>query len=224
MLYEVITNIFNNRSPASVNDILRVVRLNKRMSMRLSSALIAWLSADCEIPSWAAALVKLSSLAKTIKNRITSYNVCYTKLLRITQAKKPEQMRAAMILLMPIVDAYHQELSREGAIDFDDMIGQAYAYVRDGLFQSRWKYILIDEYQDISLPRAKLVKALRNQQPEGSLFCVGDDWQSIYRFTGSDIHLTSGFPSVITSYSIHYTKLYECISNNQYLKPCQRMW
>lgn len=114
---------------------------------------------------------------------------------KIAQAKKPEQMRAAMILLMPIVDAYHQELAREGAIDFDDMIGRAYAYVRDGLFQSRWKYILIDEYQDISLPRAKLVKALRDQQSEASLFCVGDDWQSIYRFTGSDIHLTSGFPS-----------------------------
>ena len=114
---------------------------------------------------------------------------------KIAHAKKPDQMQAAMTLLMPIVDAYHQELTNEGAIDFDDMIGLAYGYVRDGLFQSRWKYILIDEYQDISLPRAKLVKALRDQQPEGSLFCVGDDWQSIYRFTGSDIHLTSGFPT-----------------------------
>lgn len=112
---------------------------------------------------------------------------------KIIQAKKPDQMKAAMALLKPIVEAYQQALVSEGAIDFDDMIGLAYNYVRDGLYQSRWKYILIDEYQDISLPRAKLVKALRDQRPDASLFCVGDDWQSIYRFTGSDIHLTSEF-------------------------------
>lgn len=56
---------------------------------------------------------------------------------KIAHAKKPDQMQAAMTLLMPIVDAYHQELTNEGAIDFDDMIGLAYGYVRDGLFQSR---------------------------------------------------------------------------------------
>lgn len=95
---------------------------------------------------------------------------------KIAQASKPDQMQAGMSLLMPVVDAYHAVLAQEKTIDFDDMIGRAYGYIQDGLFQSRWKYILIDEYQDISLPRARLVKALRDQQPEGSLFCVGDDW------------------------------------------------
>jgi DNA helicase-4 len=51
----------------------------------------------------------------------------------------------------------------------------------------------VDEFQDISLGRAGLIRALRGQVQGAKLFCVGDDWQSIYRFTGSDISLTTDF-------------------------------
>ena len=46
--------------------------------------------------------------------------------------------------------------------------------------------MIIDEYQDISKARYELIKALRSQS-DFNLFCVGDDWQSIYRFAGSDV-------------------------------------
>ena len=52
---------------------------------------------------------------------------------------------------------------------------------------------MVDEFQDISASRARLLKALMAQQANASLFCVGDDWQSIYRFTGSDVSLTKDF-------------------------------
>ena len=55
------------------------------------------------------------------------------------------------------------------------------------------KFILIDEFQDISTSRATLVKALVEKSKRCSLFCVGDDWQSIYRFTGSDLRFTNNF-------------------------------
>jgi DNA helicase IV len=56
-----------------------------------------------------------------------------------------------------------------------------------------FKLILVDECQDMSQERAKLIKALLNKSPDANLFAVGDDWQSIYRFTGSDIDVFTRF-------------------------------
>jgi methionyl aminopeptidase len=55
-----------------------------------------------------------------------------------------------------------------------------------------WKHydcILVDEFQDISVDRYKFLQALRSDEPRTKLYCVGDDWQSIFRFTGSDMSL-----------------------------------
>jgi hypothetical protein len=51
----------------------------------------------------------------------------------------------------------------------------------------------VDEFQDIARGRAELIRGLRSQIDDCKLFCVGDDWQSIYRFTGSDLSLMTRF-------------------------------
>ena len=106
------------------------------------------------------------------------------------------QLSAAAQLLAPIYDSYQQQLAASATIDFDDMINLAIDHVDSGRFVVPWRYLLVDEFQDISAPRARLLKALRQQQPDGSLFCVGDDWQSIYRFAGSDIRFTAQFSAM----------------------------
>jgi DNA helicase-4 len=111
----------------------------------------------------------------------------------IGSSANSKQVRAALKLLQPIYKDYQSHLAKSEQIDFDDMIGKALEYVSASRFKSDWKYILVDEFQDISDPRARLVIALRDSVPDSSLFCVGDDWQSIYRFTGSDIHYTTSF-------------------------------
>lgn len=73
------------------------------------------------------------------------------------------------------------------------MILRAAAHVEEGRYQSPFGHVLVDEFQDISRSRARLVKALLAQRADARLFAVGDDWQSIYRFTGSDIHLMRAF-------------------------------
>ena len=105
----------------------------------------------------------------------------------------PNQLRHALKNLMPIYEAYQKFLAKNRHIDFDDMIGRAIEYVETGRFVPHWRYILVDEFQDISDPRARLVNALKKSADACSLFCVGDDWQSIYRFTGSDIRFTTAF-------------------------------
>ena len=58
---------------------------------------------------------------------------------------------------------------------------------------SPFGYILVDEFQDISPARARLLKALLDKSPGSQLFAVGDDWQAIYRFGGSDIAVMREF-------------------------------
>lgn len=66
-----------------------------------------------------------------------------------------------------------------------------------GKFNKRYKYILLDEFQDMSIGRYQLLRAIRVQNPGVKLYAVGDDWQSIYRFTGSDL-------SIITQFEKHF--------------------
>lgn len=109
------------------------------------------------------------------------------------QHEDHERMEAAAFLFEPIYEVYQQHLRDTATIDFEDMIGKAIEYVEDGRYQSPYRHLLVDEFQDISASRARLVKALLAQNPDNTLFCVGDDWQSIYRFTGSDVTITKEF-------------------------------
>lgn len=89
-------------------------------------------------------------------------------------------------------DFYESSLQSSGKIDFNDMINKSTEIIKLGFVPENYKYIIIDEYQDISVSRFKLIKALQNQT-NAKVICVGDDWQSIYRFSGSDIDLFSNF-------------------------------
>ena len=76
---------------------------------------------------------------------------------------------------------------------FSDMINDASKYIDLNLFENKYKYIIIDEFQDTSIGRFNLIKAILNNNKSCKLFAVGDDWQSIYRFAGSDISLFTEF-------------------------------
>ena len=91
-----------------------------------------------------------------------------------------------MKLIEPIYNDYDQALQKNFEIDFNDMINKAATYIRQGNYHHHYKYVIVDEYQDISKARYNLLKALRDSK-DYTLFCVGDDWQSIYRFAGSEI-------------------------------------
>ena len=95
-------------------------------------------------------------------------------------------------LLEPIFNAYCKYLSDHKEIDFNDMINLASEYVRQGKYINPYKYVIVDEYQDVSKARFTLLDCLR-KSGDYELFCVGDDWQSIYRFAGSDIGFILNF-------------------------------
>lgn len=96
-------------------------------------------------------------------------------------------------LFSPIYKSYENYLDKIKGIDFHDMIIKAAKFINEGKVSIKLKYIIIDEFQDFSVSKYNLIKALCDQNPEVKLFCVGDDWQSIFRFTGSDISLMTNF-------------------------------
>ena len=119
----------------------------------------------------------------------------------IINSVDPKQTKKALELLMPLYQKYEKYLIEQHVIDFNDMIVKALKYIQTGQFISPWKYILVDEFQDISESRARLVKAIRDSISSPSLFCVGDDWQAIYRFSGADVCLTTNFSTYFGSTS-----------------------
>ena len=98
---------------------------------------------------------------------------------------------AFLSIFEPVYREYQKRLGDR--IDFEDMILRASEYVETGRYSSPYRHILVDEFQDISRSRGCVVKALKAQHKSARIFAVGDDWQSIYRFAGSDIHLMRNF-------------------------------
>ncbi len=92
--------------------------------------------------------------------------------------------RLMLIVIYAIYLEYERELASRQTIDFDDMIRLAILNVSN--CHLKYKYIIIDEYQDTSFLRYKLIKELTNFL-NAKLMVVGDDWQSIYRFSGCSL-------------------------------------
>ena len=84
-------------------------------------------------------------------------------------------------------DRYQKLLADQKALDFHDLINLAAEHIREGRWKPQYRYVLVDEFQDISAGRMALLQALQSQ--DVTYFLVGDDWQSIYRFAGSDVGL-----------------------------------
>lgn len=91
-----------------------------------------------------------------------------------------------------ILTKYQDYLALYKAIDFSDMINLAAEKVSANYTIPSYKYLIVDEYQDTSKSRFNLLKAIADRT-NAKVFCVGDDWQSIYRFAGSDISLFIDF-------------------------------
>lgn len=106
---------------------------------------------------------------------------------------QPARASIFVQIIMKIMEQYAKKLLDDDSVDFEDMIINAAEYANEGRYKHSFQLILVDEFQDISRARADLIKGLLRNAPGCKLFAVGDDWQSIYRFAGSDISIFTGF-------------------------------
>ncbi len=111
--------------------------------------------------------------------------------------KKTDNPRTLLFLDIAeqVYDYYQTTLKSRNQIDFADMINDANFYLQEIESQGielPYKYIIIDEFQDIARQRFNLTKRL-SEITKAKVVAVGDDWQSIYAFAGSDISLFTKF-------------------------------
>lgn len=141
---------------------------------------------------------QLAVLVGKFLSHFKSNHMSVAELMRKAKASLNSVRAVAFAHLVQVFYArYQMELdSKEPReIDFNDMISSATQYVRDGQFSIPWKYIIVDEFQDISMGRYRLLEAMLKGRDDLRFFAVGDDWQSIYRFAGSEISIMSRFRS-----------------------------
>ncbi len=117
-------------------------------------------------------------------------------------------------LAVKIYQIYEEELQRLEKIDFEDMVNKAIQELvnNSNLYADIYDHILIDEYQDISAQRYLLIEKLLERNPKCRLFCVGDDWQSIMGFAGSNLSFFVNFDRyftnpIITKLSTNYRSI-----------------
>tara|TARA_Y100000590_G_C15712223_1_gene1010669 strand:+ start:113 stop:2719 length:2607 start_codon:yes stop_codon:yes gene_type:complete len=84
-----------------------------------------------------------------------------------------------------VFKAYQKKLRVENVVDFEDMLTKGMEYIEN----QNIKYLIVDEFQDISPLRARVLQEFQKHNKNLQLFCVGDDWQSIYRFSAGDIKI-----------------------------------
>ena len=119
--------------------------------------------------------------------------------------------RIILKYIIEIFILYSSELRSINKIDFDDMISMAKTYVKDA--NLKYKYIIIDEFQDTSFVRYSLIKEII-KYTDSKIFVVGDDYQSIYRFSGCNLDIFLNFNKYFEDAKTYYLR-YTYRNSNQ---------
>ena len=167
---------------------------------------------------------KMSNLHKLVKEFIEllkcngytlqnfTYFLCQIKCTLFYNIYKKE--KRLLIIILNIYLQYMTYLEESREVDFNDMIILATKQIKDQGLKKKIKYLIIDEYQDTSYLRFQLIKEILNKT-NAKLMVVGDDFQSIYRFTGCDLSLFLDFKKYFPNASIR--KIERTYRNSQEL-------
>ena len=144
-------------------------------------------------------LSRFSRLIQTFLNHFKSENLNIDTLKAKAQLFPNINRNLAFLEIFEIIlNRYQNYLHEKEEIDFNDMINETEKIITANpesveMPYNNIKYVLIDEFQDISVARYHLLNALKKVSEKVKFFCVGDDWQSIYKFTGSNVSIMTDF-------------------------------
>lgn len=143
------------------------------------------------------------SLFKSNNFDLSYYKTILKKMRFTLNYSEYKKHKSILLIIINIYLLYEEELKKESALDFNDMINKSIITLKEKGLKKKWKYIIIDEYQDTSLTKFNMIKEIINIT-NAQLLAVGDDFQSIYRFTGCNLHIFLNFPKYFTAAKIFY--------------------
>ena len=144
----------------------------------------------------------LTELFSTVINLAKINNMDSNQLSNMSMESKDEFVRN---LITPILKAYETLLKLNHEIDYNDMLIKSIQYLDDERYIRDYKYVIVDEFQDMNKLTFELLRSLRKHS-DYKLLGVGDDWQSIYRFAGSDLCYITEFEKYFGLAEIFYIK------------------
>lgn len=123
-------------------------------------------------------------------------NITIDEVIKRAACDKHERIRVFYELAIPIITDYINYTTNKSYLDFNDLISKTASLFANHSdvtqrYQDKFQYILVDEFQDVNNLQVDLIKLL--VKPNTQLFCVGDDWQSIYGFRGSNVEYIINF-------------------------------
>lgn len=140
-------------------------------------------------------IAKLVKLVCTFIQNFKTNGYTLDDFYRFHAMTKNERNKLFFTICEQCYHEYTKRLKEKNAIDFEDMINDSSRILREEEIKGKkldFKYIIVDEYQDISRQRFNLTKEL-SKLCDAKIIAVGDDWQSIYAYAGSDITLFTNF-------------------------------
>jgi len=131
-----------------------------------------------------------------ITDMIKVENIEIDNVLSDARKDQHERVRNFYELAIPLVKKYIEYCTNKSYLDFNDLISRSTSLFKNhediaNKYKHKYKYILVDEFQDVNNLQVELIKLLLTDQSQ--LFCVGDDWQSIYGFRGSNVNYIVDF-------------------------------
>ncbi len=137
-----------------------------------------------------------------ITDMIKVENTDTQSVLEKSQKDPHERIRSFYKVAIPVIEKYIHYCINKSYLDFNDLISTTISLFKNQTdivhqFQKKYQYILVDEFQDVNNLQVDLIKLLLTDQTQ--LFCVGDDWQSIYGFRGSNVSYIIEFENYFTN-------------------------
>ena len=162
-----------------------------------------------------------------ITDMIKVENLSLKSVLKNAVKDQHERVRGFYELAIPIVEKYIKYCIDKSYLDFNDLISRSISLFKNhpdiaSKYRNRYEYILVDEFQDVNNLQVELIKLLLTEKSQ--LFCVGDDWQSIYGFRGSNVNYILEFEkhfenSLIVKLNLNYRSTHNIVgASNEVIK------
>ena len=156
-------------------------------------------------------IITFINLFKSNNHDLSYFKTILFKIKFTFNLKEYYRNKYLLLLIINIYLYYEDELTKENALDFNDMINKSIKVLKQTKNIKKYKYIIVDEFQDTSLIKFQILQEII-KLTKAKFLAVGDDFQSIYRFTGCNLQLFLNFKKYFT-----HSKTYHLV--NTYRNP-----
>jgi DNA helicase-2/ATP-dependent DNA helicase PcrA len=158
---------------------------------------------------------------------LNEISLAKNNLITVGEFRELYQGDKTMLKVGDVYEVYDREKARKLLMDFDDLLVDTYKLLNENesirsKYSDRFLHVLVDEFQDINPAQGEILKTLINGSNHQSFWVCGDDWQSIYAFTGASVGNILNFTKTFEGSKLFILNL-NYRSTPQILKACQNL-